>query len=124
VLDRELQILTLLKEEPGDCSIIEQQQFTDQEFFLLLELFGQYPDYTPLADMLHAQTGRGLERCQQQVMRALDEGYIDEVIRPVRNVLSRVRIKVRNFEIDIRSIMTTGYMLVPDRAVHRKRQVD
>jgi hypothetical protein len=38
-------------------------------------------------------------------------------MRPVRNVLSRTRLKVRSFGIEISSILETGYvlMVLPER---------
>jgi len=120
VLDRELRVLALLTWTEQEVLVREQQQFTDQEFALLAVLLVQHPEYTPLADMLHVYSGQQIERCLQQINRALDEGDIDAVMRPVRNVLSRVRIKLHAFAIDVRSIVGTGYMLVPDRAVYRR----
>jgi hypothetical protein len=120
--DCELRVVSLLcDQEAGGSIIVEQQQYSDQEFAVLLVLFEQYPDYAPQADLLAAQTGRSLQQCQREVQRALDDGLIDELIRPVRNVLSRARLKLRRFGMDIRSIQETGYMIVEDREVYRRR---
>jgi hypothetical protein len=120
--DRELRIASLLvQQESGGSLIIEQQQFTDQEFDVLIALFEQLPDFTPLADLLAAQSGQSLTRCQRDVTRALDDGLIDELIRPVRNVLSRARIKLRHLGLDIRSIQETGYLIIVDREVYRRQ---
>jgi len=40
------------------------------------------------------------------------EGIWDQEMRPVRNVLSRARLKMRAFRIEISSILETGYILM------------
>jgi DNA-binding response OmpR family regulator len=113
IFDPETKTVTLLVQEQP--VIVEQQRFTDQEFDILKTLFDQHPEYCPLAELLAAQSARSLPQCRTEVMRALDEGCIDEIIRPVRNLLHRARIKLRRFGLDVRSIQETGYLLVPDR---------
>jgi hypothetical protein len=54
-------------------------------------------------------------------LRALDEGDIDDIMRPVRNLLHRARIKLHRFGLDVRSIQETGYMLVHDRDGFKRR---
>ena len=112
IFDAEMHIVTLLTSER---EIQEQQHLTEQEFSILALIFEQYPDYCPLGDLLASQSSRPLDQCQDEVQRALNEGYIESVIRPVRSLLSRVRVKLHPFGIDVRSIMETGYLLVSDR---------
>ncbi|GCF10900.1 hypothetical protein [Dictyobacter arantiisoli] len=120
--DRESKTITLLASEPQqEPAIIEQQRFTDQEFLIMETIFDQYPDYCPLAELLSAQSDRSLAQCRTEVMRALDEGGIDDIIRPVRNLLHRARIKLRRFGLDVRSIQETGYLLVSDRSGFKRR---
>ncbi len=115
VLDNELRILSELRPLGEACDIVEQQQFTDQEWILLCTVLASHPYYCPFADLLSAQTGKSLEKCQRVINRALEEGDIDVVMRPVRNILSRCRLKTRPFGLDIRSMIETGYVLMPDR---------
>ena len=115
VLDAQLRILTQLQIQ-DDASIIEQQQFTEAEWYLFREVLAAYPYYCPFANLLSAQTSWSLERSQKAVNRAIDEGDIDALMRPVRNTLSRVRIKLRFFGLDARSVIETGYMLMPERS--------
>jgi hypothetical protein len=117
IFDQQLKIVTLLSlPQGGDPqSIREQQRFSDQEFDILVTLFDLYPDYSPLAELLASQSSRPLTQCQREVSRVLDEGYIDDIIRPVRNLLHRARVKLRRFGLDVRSIQETGYLLVADR---------
>lgn len=121
VFDRETQTVTLLVLVQEAQPIIEQQRFTDQEFLILKTIFDSYPDYSPLADLLAAQSSSSLQRCQTEVLRALDEGDIDDIMRPVRNLLHRARIKLHRFGLDVRSIQETGYMLVHDRDGFKRR---
>ena len=53
-----------------------------------------------------------VEHCRQQLQEALEAGVWDQQMRPVRNVLSRIRYKMRSFGIDITSILETGYILM------------
>jgi hypothetical protein len=128
IFDPETQTVTLLAPVQEQEAIIEQQRFTDQEFDILRTLFDHYPDYSPQADLLasqssrfSSQSSRVLQQCRTEVQRALEEGDIDEVMRPVRNLLHRARIKLRRFGIDVRSIQETGYMLVLDRSGFKRR---
>ena len=52
------------------------------------------------------------KRARQQLQEALEAGVWDQQMRPVRNVLSRIRYKMRSFGIDITSILETGYILM------------
>lgn len=115
-VDEELRVVSLLCSGEEGVQITQQQQFTDQEYDLLCLMLDGYPDYVPLADALSCLTGRNLGACRKEVNQALDEGYIEEVIRPVRNLMSRIRIKFRRFGLDIKSIIGTGYIVMPDRS--------
>jgi hypothetical protein len=50
-------------------------------------------------------------RCRELLEEAQEEGVWDQEMRPVRNVLSRARLKMHSFGIDIISVHETGYML-------------
>jgi hypothetical protein len=58
-----------------------------------------------------------IEHCRQYLQEAQQEGIWDQEMRPMRNVLSRARLKLRSFGIEISAIVETGYMLtyVADR---------
>lgn len=114
MLDHELRILTQLQIAHEACTIIEQQQFTVQEWELLCALIEHFPYYCPFASLLSVHEHKSLERCQRQVNRALADGNFNALVQPVRNVLSRVRLKLHTFGIEIKSMLETGYMLLPD----------
>lgn len=108
ILDMEQGILTLLT----GTTITEQQLVSPSEMYIIAALLDNYPDYCPHEVMLSAMTGRKLDQCRQRVLWGLNEGTIDVVMRPVRNLLSRCRMKLAPFDITIRSMLNTGYILV------------
>lgn len=56
---------------------------------------------------------RVIERMRQQAYEARESGEWDALMRPMRNVLSRIRLKLRPFGIKIVSLLELGYALVP-----------
>ena len=94
------------------------QRFTPIEMALVLALVEQYPHYCPYEVLLahfsslHVSE-RVIERMRQQAYDARENGEWDILMRPMRNVLSRVRLKLRPFGIKIVSLLELGYALVP-----------
>ena len=117
VLNSEKGILSLL----AGNDLVEQQVFSASEMYLVAELFGAYPDYCPYEVLLSALTNDSLEKCHKQVMWGLEEGMIDAVMRPVRNLLSRCRMKLQPFGIGITSLYETGYTLTPLKRKEARR---
>lgn len=105
-------------------SIIHEESFTSRELSLLLPLLLDYPNYCPNERMLTSfnqstlkereveKTRNGLYEALQQDIDQPSRSW-DEKLRPLRNVLSRTRLKLRPFKIDIGSILVTGYILLP-----------
>ncbi len=94
-----------------------QQQFTSSELSLLRPLLDLFPHYCPYEVMFASFyngtiTDETVEHCRQLLYKALEEEVWDQQLRPIRNVLSRARIKLRPFGIDISSILETGYILM------------
>ena len=97
--------------------MMAEQQFTLSELSLLLPLLNSHPHYCPyevlLASFNHRTVSDAtIERCRRQLHEAQLEGVWDQEMRPVRNVLSRTRLKMRSFGIEIASILETGYVLM------------
>ena len=97
--------------------LLIQQQFTASELSLLLPLLEQFPHYCPYEVMFASFyngtiTEATIEHCRIQLQDALETGCWDQQLRPVRNVLSRIRFKLRGFGLDIISILETGYILM------------
>jgi hypothetical protein len=94
-----------------------QQQFTQSEMSLLRPLLANYPHYCPHEEMfasfyngsVNEQT---IARARERLEEALEYETWDHEMRPVRNVLSRTRLKLKDFGIDIHSILETGYIMM------------
>lgn len=103
--------------EGGWPRLLVQQQFTNSELSLLRPLLESYPHYCPHEVMFAyfyngAVTDRTIARARERLQEALDYGTWDHEMRPVRNVLSRTRLKLKDFGVDVLSILETGYMLM------------
>jgi hypothetical protein len=117
VLNRALGTLSYLTKGADRPRLVMQQQFTSSELSLLLPLLELFPDYCPYEVMFASFyngtiTDETVELCRQRLYEALEKGTWDQQLRPLRNVLSRTRMKLRPFGIDISSILETGYMLM------------
>ena len=104
--------------------LLAEQQFTTSELCVLVPLLKLYPHYCPyevlLASFNNGNTNEAtIERSRKRLYEAQIEGIWDQEMRPVRNVLSRARLKMRAFSIEISSILETGYVLM--RLSERKR---
>ncbi len=116
-LNRSLGTLSHITCTDGRPLLVQQQQFTDGEMRVLLPLMEQFPYYCPYEVMFASfyngnTTERTGARCRERLQEAMLEGIWDQEMRPVRNVLSRTRLKMRSFGFDISSILETGYILM------------
>ena len=98
--------------------MVAEQQFTPGELSLVLPLLNAHPHYCPyevlLASFDHRMvTDATIERCRARLQEAAEEGQWDYTIRPLRNVLSRTRLKMRSFGIEVNAILEIGYCLLP-----------
>ena len=105
--------------------LLAEQQFTTSEMCVLIPLLKHYPHFCPyevlLASFYNGNTNeKTIERSRSRLYEAQLEGIWDQEMRPVRNVLSRARLKMRSFNIEISSILETGYVLM--RLPERKRK--
>lgn len=94
-----------------------QEQFTSTEMSVLMPLLEMFPYYCPY-EVMYASFYNGntaektVARCRQRLQDAQEAGVWDQEIRPIRGALSRSRLKLRPFGIDISSILATGYILM------------
>jgi len=109
ILNCDQSILSLL----GGEEILEQQLLSPGEMYVVEALLKNYPDYCPYEIVLSAMTGKSIDQCREKVLWGLEEGTVDVVMRPVRNLLGRCRMKLRPFGIEVKSIVHMGYLLVP-----------
>ena len=97
--------------------MLMEQQFTTSEICVLLPLLEAYPYYCPYEVLLTSFNGgrvndSAVARSRERLLEAQEAGVWDQEMRPVRNVLSRTRLKTRAFGIEISSILETGYILM------------
>jgi len=97
--------------------LIRQQQFTRSELSLLLPLLQSFPYYCPYEELFASFYNSNLSPftislARQQLQRALESGTWEQEMRPLRNVLSRTRLKLQRFGLNITSILETGCMLM------------
>ena len=98
--------------------LIAEQQFTNSEVCVLKPLLESHPHFCPYEVLLASfnstnVTESTIARCRQRLQEAQNMGMWDQEMRPVRNVLSRSRLKMHSFGLDIFSILETGYVLMP-----------
>src|SRR5256885_1558167 len=119
VLHRSLDVLAHLTCEQGIPCLHWAQKFTENEQLVLLPLFDWHPDYCPLEVMLASFLGstsdKAIERARKQLYAAMDTGEVEILLRPMRNVLSHARIKLREAGIEIATLVSLGYLLKPVR---------
>jgi hypothetical protein len=98
--------------------LVRQEQFTNTEMSVLMPLLELFPYYCPY-EVLYASfygsgkvTDSNVARARQRLQEAQEAGIWDQEMRPVRCALSRTRLKMRSFGVDISSILATGYILM------------
>jgi hypothetical protein len=104
--------LTLVQEQPR---MLGEQLFPNTEVSLLLPLLEQYPHYYPYevlwASFYGSTSEKAIVRARSRLQQAHEEGYWDEEMRPLRNMLSRARLKLQEIGLDIVSLFETSYLL-------------
>lgn len=109
--------LSLLGRQNDRPRLIIEEQLTPGEITVLVPLLRTYPSYCSYELILASyEAGRLTEetisRYRARLLEALQHpGGWDEMMRPVRGVLSRARTKLRSFGLVIASVSETGYML-------------
>jgi hypothetical protein len=105
-------------DEMGMPRLLRQEQFTSTELSVLLPLLELFPYYCPY-EVMYASFYAGGKASEEQIVQAREhleeamaEGTWDQEMRPVRCALSRTRLKMRSFNVDISSILATGYILL------------
>lgn len=98
--------------------LLAEQLFTESECCVLLPVLEAHPLFCPYEVLLAHFTAKHvtpvvIARCRKQLSDAVVKGTWDGEMRPVRNVLSRTRLKLRVFGITVVSLLETGYLLRP-----------
>jgi hypothetical protein len=87
--------------------IVYPQQFTNSEIYVFRPLLESYPHFCPYEVLLASFNSDHITEQAQEL------GVWDQEMRPMRNVLSRTRLKIHTFGIDIFSILVTAYVRSP-----------
>jgi hypothetical protein len=108
----------LVCEDSSTPRLVRQEQFTHTEMSVLLPLLELFPYYCPYEVLYASFYGDGkvnddsIADARRHLEEAQEDGIWDQEMRAVRCALSRARLKVRSFGIDISSILATGYILM------------
>jgi hypothetical protein len=117
--------LTLVQEQPR---MLGEQLFSNTEVSLLLPLLEQYPHdcpYEVLWASFHGSTSeKAIARARNRLQQAREEGYWDEEMRPLRNMLSRARLKPQEMGPGIVSLFETGSLLTRHYWRRLRRKTD
>lgn len=112
--------LHLYWEEPLPYPLIlGEQQLTERECDLLQPLLAHYPQFAPY-EIIHASYFEGFDRLSEQLITQAqarldllrEEKLWDAEMRPIRNVMARLRLKMREVGLDTVNMLETGYMLI------------
>ena len=99
--------------------ILGEQQLTERERDLLRPRLSHYPQFTPY-EVIHASFHEGYDRLSAHVITQAqarletlrEEKLWDAQMRPIRNVIARPRLKVREEGLDTINMHETGYILI------------
>jgi len=117
VLDTGLGILSYLSQEQNSPLLLSQAQFSPKELTVIQPLLEWYPRFCP-DEVMWASFNRGratpdlVNSARERLREAKRAGIWDYEMRPLRNILSRARFKLRELRLDVRSILETGYLLI------------
>jgi len=99
--------------------VLGEQQLTERERDLLRPRLSHYPQFTPY-EFIYASFYQGYDHLTEQriteAQARLDllreEKLWDAKMRPIRNVMARLRLKVREVGLETVNMLETGYMLI------------
>ncbi len=99
--------------------VLGEQQLTERERDLLRPRLSHYPQFAPY-EIIYASYFEGFDRlsepliaqAQAKLEMLREEKLWDAEMRPLRNVMARLRLKVRGLGLDTVNMLETGYMLI------------
>lgn len=108
----------LLLQDRGSGEIVGITALTYSEYRFINVLLRNFPAYSPLEHFLVVLSPSSPEQARALLMRAEHDGTFDTVVRPIRNIITRCRVKLRRLGIEIKSLLLTGYLLCPRPLEH------
>ncbi len=105
--------------------VLGEQQLTERERDLVRPLLANFPQFTPY-EIIHASFYQGYDHLSEQRVRQAqarletlrEEKLWDAEMRPIRNVMARLRLKLREVGLDSINVHETGYMLIKNPKWH------
>jgi len=93
------------------------QQFTEAEITLLVPLLDNYPHHCPYEVLWtsfawNTTEEEAVSRARPRLQAALEQGGWEEEMRPLRNAISRIRLKLNTMGLDVLNVFHLGYILV------------
>lgn len=102
-------------------TLMVHEQFTPGEWRVLLPLLRGFPSVIPYETLLAALHRIKLAESSELIQLTYRDGSSREILRPLRDTISRLRTKVQPFYFDIATRTGMGYVItVPDNATIKK----
>ena len=104
--------------------VLGEQQFTEAEITLLVPLLDNYPHHCPY-EVLWASFAwnttqeEAVSRARPRLQAALEQGGWEEEMRPMRNAISRTRLKLNTMGLDVLNVFHLGSILVARPALRQ-----
>jgi hypothetical protein len=101
-------------------SLMVHQQFTPTEWRVLLPLLRGFPSITSYEVLLAALLR--IKQAESRELTRLNNGSLREILRPLRDTVSRLRTKVQPFSFDIATRTGRGYVITVPEPVATRAQ--
>lgn len=113
-VNMETRIVSLLHKQPP--SILTQQQFTRNEWMLLIVLLSTYPYYASHEMLLSSITPLSVDECRKQLqeVRLLGAEQLRRELKPVYRALCGIRAKLIKLHpaLKVSLVRDVGYLLI------------
>jgi hypothetical protein len=114
---RGLGTLACLTIQQGRAVVLGEQQCTEAKITLLVPLLDNYPHHCPYEVLWtsfawNTTEQEAVSRARPHLQAALEQGGWEEEMRPVRNVISRTRLKLNRMELDVLGVFHLGSIRV------------
>ena len=117
-INHTLGTITVLTVRDGKPLVIGETQLAESELLLFLVLLDNHPSYSPYEHLYAVFTWgnaneQNINAARQVIHTAIEESNLEMLMRPLRNLISRLRLHVKAIGINVASVSETGYMLLP-----------
>jgi hypothetical protein len=121
---RGLGTLAHLTVQEDRALVLCEQQFTEAEITLLIPLLDNYPHHCPYEVLWtsfawNTTEEEAVSRARPRLQAALEQGGWEEEMRPVRNAISRTRLKLNRMGLNVLNVFHLGYILVARPALRQ-----